>query len=100
MELQNITAALEFDNFGNNSNYTSVSRNLYETIFRGFELKTGVIEFMFDAKMVKRHRLSGLANGALIGMGVSLISVGELFGLIFIAIGAGIEIWQRKRLLS
>ncbi len=55
---------------------------------------------MFDAKMVKRHRLSGLANGALIGMGVSLISVGELFGLIFIAIGAGIEIWQRKRLLS
>ena len=53
---------------------------------------------MFDEQMVKRHRLSGLANGALIGMGVSLIWANG-FGLIFIAIGAGIEIWQRRRLV-
>ena len=54
---------------------------------------------MFDEQMVKRHRLAGLANGALIGMGISLTTVGALFGLIFIAVGVGIEIWQRKRLI-
>ena len=53
---------------------------------------------MFDDTILKRHRLSGLANGVLIGMGVGSLLAGGVFGLILVVAGVGIEIWQRTRI--
>ena len=53
---------------------------------------------MFDDQFVRRHRLSGLANGVLIGMGVFFILFGALVGVISIAAGIGLEFWQRSRI--
>ena len=52
---------------------------------------------MFDGRTVRRHRLSALANGALIGIGIVTLGFFGL-GVIFIAVGAAIEIWQRSRI--
>ncbi len=51
---------------------------------------------MFDDRILRRHRLSGLANGVLVGMGIVTAVTG--YGIILIAVGVGIEIWQRSRI--
>lgn len=53
---------------------------------------------MFDGNILKRHRLSGLANGVLIGMGLTSMLAGQAYGIILIVVGSGIEIWQRSRI--
>ncbi len=53
---------------------------------------------MSDDQSLRRHRLSALANGILIGMGVFFVLIGGLVGLVSIAAGVGIEFWQRSRI--
>ena len=55
---------------------------------------------MFDDRILRRHRLSGLANGVLIGMGIVGLMAGNAkgYGIILVAVGVGIEIWQRSRI--
>jgi len=56
---------------------------------------------MFSDDFVRRHRLSGLANGVLIGMGLTFALYVEevgLIGLVGVIAGTGLEIWQRRRI--
>ena len=59
---------------------------------------------MFDDRTLRRHRLSALSNGVLIGMGMffvlAAISAGgpPIIGIVPVAAGVGIEIWQRSRI--
>lgn len=53
-----------------------------------------------EDSLVRRHRLSALANGVLVGMGVFILllgGAGGLFGLVGIVAGVGLEVWQRNR---
>ena len=53
-----------------------------------------------EIPLVKRHRLSALANGVLVGMGLFILLLGGfggLFGIVGIVAGVGLEIWQRNR---
>lgn len=50
-----------------------------------------------DGTLVKRHRLSALANGVLLGMGILMVLYGGLIGIVGIVAGVGLEIWQRNR---
>lgn len=50
---------------------------------------------MYDQQILGRHRWQALINGLVIGMGIATIQTG--FGFVFIAIGAGMEYWHRKR---
>ena len=50
-----------------------------------------------DGTLVKRHRLSAVANGVLIGMGILLVVYGGLIGIVGIVAGVGLEVWQRNR---
>ena len=53
-----------------------------------------------EIPLVKRHRLSALANGVLVGMGLFILllgGLGGLFGIVGIVAGVGLEIWQRNR---
>ena len=51
---------------------------------------------MFDDQILRRHRLSALANGALIGLGIATVVF--YFGIALIIIGVAIELWQRSRI--
>jgi hypothetical protein len=53
---------------------------------------------MYSDDFVRRHRLSGLANGVLIGMGLTFVMLGGLIGLVSIAVGVMLEFWQRRRI--
>jgi len=56
---------------------------------------------MFDDLTLRRHRLSALSNGVLIGMGlVFAISIGlaSVIPLVGIVAGVGLEVWQRSRI--
>ncbi|MBM3925270.1 MAG: hypothetical protein FJ320_04675 [SAR202 cluster bacterium] len=56
---------------------------------------------MYSDDFVRRHRLSGLANGVLIGMGLTFVLYVEevgLIGLVGLFAGVGLEIWQRRRI--
>ena len=55
---------------------------------------------MFDNLTLRRHRLSALSNGVLIGMGiVFLLGTGPpVFPLLGIGAGVGLEVWQRSRI--
>ncbi len=53
---------------------------------------------MFSDDFVRRHRLSGLANGILIGMGITFLLAHNPFGIVSIVIGVLLEYWQRKRI--
>ena len=44
------------------------------------------------------QRWSAMWNGIIIGLGVGYIAFNPLFGVIFIALGGGLEYWQRKRM--
>ena len=53
------------------------------------------------ASFIKRHRLSAAANGLLIGIGIFFgvfFGFSGLIGLVGIAGGVGLEIWQRSRI--
>ena len=50
-----------------------------------------------DGALLKRHRLSALANGVLAGMGILMVLYGGLIGIVGIVGGVGLEIWQRNR---
>ena len=50
-----------------------------------------------DAPLIKRHRLSAIANGVLLGMGILMVLYGGLIGVVGIIAGVGLEIWQRSR---
>ena len=49
------------------------------------------------ATLIKRHRLSAVANGALVGMGIFFVVYGGLIGVVGIVAGVGLELWQRSR---
>ena len=51
-----------------------------------------------DSNFVKRQRLSGRWNGVIIGMGVSYLLAGLILGVLPLAMGIGLEYFQRKRL--
>ena len=59
---------------------------------------------MFDHLTLRRHRLSALSNGVLIGMGLvftmslGLSSVIPVIPLVGIVAGVGLEVWQRSRI--
>jgi len=60
---------------------------------------------MFDHLTLRRHRLSALSNGVLIGMGLvftmSLVlssSGNPVIPLVGIVAGVGLEVWQRSRI--
>jgi len=53
---------------------------------------------MFNDQFVRQHRLSALANGVLIGMGLFFILFGVLIGVVSMAAGIGLEVWQRRRI--
>jgi hypothetical protein len=53
---------------------------------------------MYSDDFVRRHRLSSLANGVLIGMGLTFVMLGGLIGIVSIAVGIMLEFWQRKRI--
>ena len=55
---------------------------------------------MFELHIVKRHRWSALLNGVVIGFGIVSIMSGAFVGILPLAVGVGIEVWQRNRLSS
>ena len=50
-----------------------------------------------DETLVKRHRLSAAANGALVGMGIFFVLFSAYIGIVGIVAGVGLELWQRNR---
>ncbi len=50
-----------------------------------------------DESLVKRHRLSAAANGALVGMGIFFVLFSAYIGIVGIVAGVGLELWQRSR---
>ena len=50
-----------------------------------------------DDPLIRRHRLSALANGVLLGMGLFMVLFGGPIGVVGIVAGVGLEIWQRNR---
>ena len=56
---------------------------------------------MEDGSLVARHRWSALWNGIIIGMGVTGFMSGlGLLSVIPLAMGIGLELMQRKRLIK
>lgn len=55
---------------------------------------------MFDPRSPNAQRWSALFNGLVIGLGVQSLITGLPLGALFIAIGAGLEFWQRRRYRS
>ena len=53
---------------------------------------------MFDPRSIGVQRWRALINGIVIGLGVGSIITGQALGVLFIAVGAGMEYWHRKRL--
>ena len=53
---------------------------------------------MFDHHILRRHRLSALANGVLIGVGIAFVLFGGLIGLVSVVAGVGLEFWHRSRI--
>ncbi len=53
---------------------------------------------MFDPRSIGMQRWRALINGVVIGLGVGSIITGQPLGILFIAVGAGMEYWHRKRL--
>ncbi len=53
---------------------------------------------MYDDQILKRHRLSALANGVLVGMGIIFLLFGSYIGAVSIIAGVGLEVWHRKRI--
>ncbi len=53
---------------------------------------------MFDDLTLRRHRLSALANGILIGIGIAFVLFGGFIGIVSIGAGVGLEFWQRTRI--
>lgn len=55
-----------------------------------------------DSGFIKRHRMSAMWNGVVIGMGFAwlllLLPVGNPIGVIPLALGIFMEVTQRKRL--
>ena len=55
-----------------------------------------------DSGFIKRHRMSAMWNGVVIGMGFAwlllLLPVGNPIGIIPLALGIFMEVTQRKRL--
>ena len=49
---------------------------------------------------IGRHRTRALTNGLVVGMGISLVLAQAYFGVALIALGIGVEFWQRQRLKS
>ena len=50
-----------------------------------------------EDSFIKRHRLSALANGVLVGMGILMVLYGQPMGIVGIVAGVGLELWQRSR---
>ena len=50
---------------------------------------------MFDQAQIGRHRWQALINGIVIGLGVGTLAEG--WGILFIAVGGGMEYWHRQR---
>ena len=57
-----------------------------------------VVEKMFDHHTLRRHRLSALANGVLVGIGIVFVLSGLFYGLVGIVAGVGLEFWHRSRI--
>ena len=46
---------------------------------------------------VGRHRWTALWNGLIIGMGIMYALIGNFPGIVLLALGIGMELWQRRR---
>ena len=55
---------------------------------------------MFDEGFIKRQRWSAVMNGFLIGFGVSQFLFAIPFGIFPLAVGIGMEVWQRRKLFQ
>ena len=49
---------------------------------------------------VGRHRTRAITNGVVIGMGISILLVPNVYGVVLIVLGLGFEYWHRQRLKS
>lgn len=52
---------------------------------------------MFDPRTTSAQRWSALFNGLVVGLGVQSLIAGFPLGAIFILVGVGLEVWQRRR---
>ncbi len=53
---------------------------------------------MYDDQILKRHRLSALANGVLLGMGIIFVLYISYIGAVSIIAGIGLEVWHRIKI--
>ncbi len=46
---------------------------------------------------IARHRWTAVWNGIIIGMGIVYLLLGNFLGMVLLAVGIGMEYWQRRR---
>ncbi len=110
---QNLASLIKRHRLSAVANGVLIGMGIFFGIFFGFSGLIGLVgiiagvgmEFwqrnrvsnVYDDSLVKRHRFSAIANGALIGMGIFFVLFSAYIGIVGVVSGVGLEIWQRNR---
>ena len=110
---QNLASLIKRNRLSAVANGVLIGMGIFFGIFFGFSGLIGLVgiiagvgmEFwqrnrvskVYDDSLVKRHRFSAIANGALIGMGIFFVLFSAYIGIVGVVSGVGLEIWQRNR---